>query len=133
MRLAVLDTNVIVSAGLKIDSAPYRLVMDWVLQNKVHLVVSPVIVSEYRDVLHRPKFTRHAFPPNWLEELIDMSLQMSDSPGWPHPLPDTKDKPLLALAHAAGAWLVTGNMQAFPQACAARRHRAFASGLLIPA
>lgn len=31
MRLAVLDTNVIVSAGIKPGSAPATLIMDWVL------------------------------------------------------------------------------------------------------
>lgn len=115
MRLAVFDTNVIVSAGLKIDSVPYRLVMDWVLEKQVHLVVCPVIAEEYREVLHRPKFTRHGFPPNWLEHLIEMSLQLPDSPAWPHSLPDPKDAPFLALAHAAGAWLVTGNLKHFPR------------------
>jgi putative PIN family toxin of toxin-antitoxin system len=115
MRLVVLDINVIVSAGLKMGSIPYRLVMDWVLEGKVCLVTSPLIVDEYREVLWRPKFTHHGFPPVWLEHLIDASLQLPDPAPWPHILPDPKDAPLLALANSAGAWLVTGNLKHFPE------------------
>jgi putative PIN family toxin of toxin-antitoxin system len=119
MRLVVLDTNVIVSAGLKMGSIPYRLVMDWVLEDKVHLVTCPSIIDEYREVLWRPKFTRHGFPPVWLAQLIDASLQLPDPAPWPHPAPDPKDAPLLVLASAAGAWLVTGNLKHFPESARA--------------
>jgi predicted nucleic acid-binding protein len=115
MRLAVFDTNVIISAGLKPGGVPARLVMDWVLRGHVQPVTSPAVIAEYGEVAMRPKFARYEFPPSWLEHLIDMSLQMPDPPGWPHPLPDTKDEPFLALAQAAGAWLVTGNMKHFPR------------------
>jgi hypothetical protein len=33
------------------------------------------------------------------------------------PGPDPSDLPFLALAHQAGAWLVTGNLRPFPQDC----------------
>ncbi len=115
MRLAVFDTNVIVSAGLKLDSAPYRLVMDWVLAGQVQMATCPLIIGEYREVLWRPKFTRHGFPPNWLEQLVEESLQLLDPPPWPHGTPDPKDTVFLALAKAAGAWLVTGNLKHFPK------------------
>jgi uncharacterized protein len=41
MRLAVLDTNVVVSAGIKREGASARLVMDWVLEGQVQVVTSP--------------------------------------------------------------------------------------------
>ncbi len=116
MRLVVLDTNVIVSAGLKLDSVPYRLVMEWVLAGQVQMTACPSIISEYREVLWRPKFTRHGFPPDWIERLIAMSQQLSDPAPWPDELPDAKDAVFLALARAAGAWLVTGNLKHFPKA-----------------
>lgn len=116
MRAVVLDTNVIVSAGLKLGSVPYRLVMDWVISGHVQAFTSPLVVSEYRDVLWRHKFTRHGFPPVWIEALFEMSLQLPDPAPWPHPLPDRKDEVFLSLAHAAGAWLVTGNLKHFPRA-----------------
>lgn len=115
MRLAVLDTNVLVSAGLKLDSVPYRLVMGGVFAGQVQAVACAAIIREYREVLWRPKFTRHGFPPDWIEGLIEMSLQLPDPAQWPLALPDAADSVFLALAHASGAWLVTGNMKHFPR------------------
>jgi uncharacterized protein len=40
MRLVVLDTNIIVSSGIKPGSAPAKPVMDWVLEGQIQL--SPV-------------------------------------------------------------------------------------------
>jgi uncharacterized protein len=121
MRLIVLDTNVIVSAGIKPGSAPARLVMDWVLEGQVQAVTSTWIVEEYREVARRAKFRRYGFPPQWLEFLIEESLQLADPASWtmtagPKISPDPKDIPFLALAHTAGAWLVTGNLKHFPEA-----------------
>ncbi len=116
MRLAVFDTNVIVSAGIKPGSAPAALVMDWVLEGQVQLVTSPWVVSEYREVVSRPKFRRYGFPPQWLEFLVVESLCLPDPPIWMQGGPDPKDIPFLALAQVAGAWLVMGNLKHFPEA-----------------
>jgi len=111
----VFDTNVIVSAGLKPGSPPARLVMNWVLPGKVQLVTCQTILAEYREVASRSKFARYQFPPKWLEQLIDDSLEMPEPAAWPHALPDAKDAVFLALAKASGAWLVTGNLKHFPE------------------
>lgn len=116
MRLAVFDTNVIVSAGLNRKGSPAQLVYDWVLAEKVSPVTCPSVITEYIEVTSRSKFARHNFPPDWLEYLIETSLELPDPLPWPHPLPDPKDEVFLSLAHAAGAWLVTGNLKHFPQA-----------------
>jgi uncharacterized protein len=116
MRLAVLDTNIIVSAGIKREGAPATLVMDWVLEGQVQIVTCPSVVDEYREVVRRAKFLRYRFPPLWLEFLVAESLHLPDPAQWAHPLPDPKDSPFLALASAAGAWLVTGNLRHFPKA-----------------
>ena len=115
MRLIVLDTNVIISARLSPGGAPASLVMDYMLTGRVQVTTCPSVVQEYIEVVHRPKFARFAFPPPWLEFLIEESLQLPDPPPWPHPALDPKDAPFLALAHAAGAWLVTGNLKHFPK------------------
>lgn len=115
MRLAVLDTNVIVSAGIKPGSAPAALVMDWVLEGQMQLVTSPSIVSEYRQVVRRPKFRRYGFPPQWLEFLIDESLHVPDPVTYKEIGPDPKDFIFIALARISEAWLVTGNLKHFPQ------------------
>jgi uncharacterized protein len=115
MRLVVLDTNIIVSAGIKPGSAPATLVMDWVLEGQIQVVTSPWVVSEYREVVRRTKFHRYGFPPHWLEFLIEESLRLPDPATWTKRGPDPKDTPFLALAHVAGAWLVTGNLKHFPE------------------
>jgi putative PIN family toxin of toxin-antitoxin system len=115
VRLAVLDTNVIVSAGIQAEGAPAKLVMDWVLDGLVQVVTSPLIVEEYRAIVQRPKFHRFGFPPLWLEFLIEESMRLPDPARWPLVGPDPKDLPFLALAHSAGAWLVTGNLKHFPE------------------
>lgn len=115
MRLAVFDTNVIISAGIQPDRAPARLVRDWVLEGQVQLAVCPQIIAEYREVARRSKFRRYGFPPLWLEFLIEESLSLPDPPQWPDSLPDPKDACFLSLAHQSGAWLVTGNHKHFPE------------------
>jgi putative PIN family toxin of toxin-antitoxin system len=114
MRLVVLDTNVIVSAGIRVGTPPATLVMDWVLEGQVQVVTCPSIVAEYREVARQPKFRSYGFSPFWLEFLIEESLHLPEPQPWPHPAPDPGDMPFLALAHAAGAWLITGNLKHFP-------------------
>lgn len=115
MRLVVLDTNVIVSAGIKSEGAPARILMDWVLEGLVQVVTSPSVIAEYREVVRRAKFERYGFPPLWLEFVIEESLWLGESEPWPLVCPDPRDAPFLALAHASGAWLVTGNLKHFPE------------------
>jgi putative PIN family toxin of toxin-antitoxin system len=116
MRLAVLDTNIIVSAAIQPGSAPAKLIMDWVLEGQIQVVTSPWVVGEYREVVRRTKFQRYGFPPHWLEVLIEESLRLQDPVPWATRGPDPKGMPFLALAHVAGAWLVTGNLKHFPPA-----------------
>ena len=115
MRLAVFDTDVIVSAGITPGGIPARLIHDWVLPNKVHIVVCPAILLEYRDVVNRPKFKPYGFPPFWLDFLVESSLQLPNPGAWPFELPDPGDVPFISLAHATTAWLVTGNLRHFPE------------------
>jgi uncharacterized protein len=115
MRLAVLDTNVIVSAAIRPGSPPAKLVMDWVLEGQVQAVTCPSVVEEYREVVQREKFRRYGFPPLWLEFVSEESLQLAEPSAWKNPLPDVADAPFLALAKISGAWLVTGDLRHFPR------------------
>lgn len=115
MRLAVFDTNVLVSAGINPAGAPARLLMDWVLEDQVKLVICPSIAAEVREVFRRAKFRRYGFPPQWLEFVLEESLRLADPAPWPHKIPNDKDALFLALAQVAGAALVTGNLRHFPQ------------------
>lgn len=115
MKLAVFDTNVIVSAGIKQDGAPGQIIANWVLDGRVHAVTCPSVIVEYLEVARRSKFLAHGFPPPWLGLLIYESLHLLEPEPWPSLLPDPKDAPFLALAHSSGAWLVTGNLKHFPE------------------
>jgi putative PIN family toxin of toxin-antitoxin system len=115
MRLIVLDTNVIVSAGISPAGPPAKIVADLVLSGRIHIVTSPRVAAEYREVVRRAKFHGYGFPPLWLEYLIEESMRLPDPVSWPSVCPDPKDTPFLALAHTAGAWLVTGNLKHFPE------------------
>jgi predicted nucleic acid-binding protein len=89
--------------------------MDWVLEGLIQTVTSPSIVEEYRLVVRRPKFARYGFPPQWLEFLIEESLQLPDAEAdWALHVPDAADLPFLGLVHMSGAWLITGNTKHFP-------------------
>ncbi len=115
MRLIVLDTSVIVSAGINPVGPPAKIVAGLVLRGVVHTAISPDVAAEYREVVRRAKFQRYGFPPLWLKFAIEESLWLDEPVAWPHDCPDPKDAPFLALAHASGAWLVTGNLKHFPE------------------
>lgn len=114
MRLVVLDTNVIVSAGIKPRSVPAHIVQSIIRKADIQIVVSPSIAAEYRRVSRYSKFTQYGFPPQWLEFLIESALRFPDGDPWPHLLPDPDDARFLSLAHNTGAWLITGNLKHFP-------------------
>ncbi len=114
MRLIVIDTNVIVSAGIKPQGYPARIVRSVIQEAAIQIVVSPPIVAEYRRVSQHPNFAQYQFPPVWLEFLIEGALRFPDGASWPHTLPDPDDAVFLSLAKATGAWLVTGNLRHYP-------------------
>jgi putative PIN family toxin of toxin-antitoxin system len=111
----VLDTNVIISASISSVGSPAKIIADWVLSGNVQIATSPRVVAEYREVSRRVNFHRYKLPPPWLETMIEESIRLPEPEDWPYACPDPKDKPFLALAHAAGAWLVTGNIKHFPE------------------
>jgi putative PIN family toxin of toxin-antitoxin system len=113
--LVVLDTNVVVSAGISPAGPPARIV-DGALAGAIIPVVCPVIAAEYIDVVNRPRFKKWNFPPVWLKTLIGAAQHVDQeiSP-WPISGPDPDDLIFLAVAHLTGAVLVTGNLADFPE------------------
>jgi uncharacterized protein len=114
MRLVVLDTNVIVSAGIKPKGFPAQIEQSVIQEASIQIAVSPSIVAEYRRVSQYSKFAQFGFPPQWLEFLTESALRFPDGEPWPHPLPDPDDARFLSLAHKTGAWLITGNLKHYP-------------------
>ncbi len=114
MRLIVLDTNIIVSAGIKPKGFPARIIRSVIQEANIQIAVSPSIVTEYRRVFRYSKFAQYDFPPEWLEFLIEGALRFPDGASWPHRLPDPDDACFLSLAKTTGAWLITGNIKHYP-------------------
>ena len=115
MMIVVLDANVVVSGILKPHSKGaiiLRLVTDGVIQ----LAYDLRILSEYRDVLRRPKFS---FSKETIEAFLDQVEQegvlVLAKPLKRH-LPDPDDEPFLEVALSGGAKsIVTGNKRHFPR------------------
>lgn len=111
----VLDTNVVVSALLKADSGP-ALLLGAVLRGRVQMAFDARMLSEYRDVLLRPKFSFNPTRVRILLEALEHEGIAVAAPFLDTPLPDPGDRKFLEVASALEphATLVTGNLRHFP-------------------
>jgi putative PIN family toxin of toxin-antitoxin system len=110
----VLDTNVLVS-GLLSPFGPPGEIVRMVSAGALTLCVDARVLTEYEEVLLRPKFR---FDPDAVAALLDYIDFRSDvvaaSPLSTR-LPDPDDEPFLEIALACQAdYLVTGNLVHFP-------------------
>lgn len=110
----VLDTNVLVS-GLLSPFGPCGKIVRMVSSAELTLSFDARILTEYKEVLLRPKFR---FEKDKIDALLDhighRGRAAASSP-LPHSLPDYDDEPFLEVAIAAQAvCLVTGNHIHFP-------------------
>jgi putative PIN family toxin of toxin-antitoxin system len=111
----VLDSNIIVSACLTPEGAPATIV-ELALLGLFTVCLSPEILAEYREVLARPKFSRHADRIRILLEGIEEISEMITPQQRLTISPDEEDNRLLECAQAAKAdLLVTGNRKHFPE------------------
>jgi len=110
----VLDTNVLVS-GLLSPFGNSADILRLVLSNRLYLCVDARILTEYREVLHRPKFQ---FDNSRVEILIDYIHKIGvliNSTPLSNTMSDPDDVPFLEVAVSGGAeYLVTGNIGHFP-------------------
>ena len=115
---AVIDTNVLVSALLNMESNPGKVLLS-VFNGETVPLMNEEIMTEYRDVLAREKFH---FPAELvdviLKRLAASSLSVS-APSTEFPeVGDPKDRRFYAVTmsgrDAAAAVLVTGNIRHFP-------------------
>jgi len=110
-----MDTNVLVSAFLKPQSNPAKI-LRLILQGNINIVINAYILLEYYEVLTRPKFDINP-------EDIRITLSLFREKGInalpsdeSFHLPDSDDEPFLeaALVTCADA-IVTGNKRHFPE------------------
>ena len=111
----VLDTNVPVS-GLLSPFGPCGEIVRMVSSAELTLAFDARIITEYQEVLIRPKFR---FDRDKIDALLDhiehRGLTVAPSP-LPQSLPDIDDEPFLAVAIAAKAvCIITGNQIHFPR------------------
>ena len=118
MKLAVIDTNVIIAAHItKHDDSATRKIIMAVSDGSVTPVVTPAILAEYAEVMSRSKF-------QIAPETVSATLRYFRERGkhvmpvaYSQTLPDEKDREFLEAALALlveGAVLVTGNKRHFP-------------------
>ncbi len=110
----VLDTNVL-AAGLLSPFGTAAQVLQIILAGKAYLCVDTRILTEYRDVLSRPKF---GFDGEAVADLMafleQVAVAVAPTP-WGLALPDPTDAMFLEVAWAGRAdYLVTGNLKHFP-------------------
>lgn len=117
MRLAVLDTNILVSALMR-PAGPPGQVMAQVGQGRLIPVYSEAVMGECKAVLHRPRLR---LEPDKVDAALDgirlLGLRLFTTQLPPRPaagLPDPGDWPFIACALATGCPVITGNLRHFP-------------------
>lgn len=110
----VIDTNVLVSGLLSPFGAPAEVVR-LIARGSLFLCYDVRILTEYADVLSRPKFS---FPAEQIQAPLDQIRAVGHSVASDPlalELPDPDDEPFLATAMAGNArCLITGNTKHFP-------------------
>ena len=110
----ILDTNVLV-AGLLSPFGPCAQIVRMVSSGDLTLCLDARLLSEYDDVLRRPKFGFRIDKIAALLDYIEHTGIITASSPLPEALPDPNDQPFLEVAVAAqAACLITGNRAHFP-------------------
>ena len=119
MLYAVIDTNVLVSALLKMDSNPGK-VLSSIVNGETFIFVNEEILLEYKKVLSRDRFH---FPPQMIEDILRQLEYKSkftsiESKEYLE-VNDPKDRCFYAVTlsgrESVDALLVTGNIRHFPE------------------
>jgi len=114
MPIVVIDTNVIVSALLSPNGKSAK-VLDLALGKQLQILYDSRILSEYEEVLHRPKFPfKSEDKDNLLSRIILRGVAVTVNP-LDIPFIDESDKKFYEIAVQCNARLITGNLKHFPQ------------------
>jgi len=115
----VLDTNVLVS-GLLSPFGPPGEIVRMVSSGTVTLCLDARILSEYREVLARPRFGFGVEAVAALLDYLNVASETAAAEPLSVRLPDPDDESFLEVALACGAeCVVTGNLAHFPVAARA--------------
>lgn len=116
-RLAVFDTNVVVSGFLSPHGAPGRII-EWLRDGAIRAGLDDRIVAEYEEVLARPEFDlpRHEVHIVMRRIYSFAEYAVVTPRHVVRELPDSDDIPFAECAMALGCALVSGNTRHFPSA-----------------
>ncbi len=114
---AVIDTNVLVSAMLKWQSVPGKI-LELAFSGLIIPLFNDEILSEYKNVLSRPKFKlSNELVNNIVNEIEEKGLYVNEKTLDEY-LPDPKDRVFYEVVmeerNNEDAYLVTGNIKHFP-------------------
>ena len=113
--IAVLDTNVIVSA-LWTPSGKAAYIVNQVIAGNLKLCHDYRILTEYREVLSRPKFKFSSWQINFLLETFEKDgISVIANALADVPFTDESDRKFYEVAKFCNAPLVTGNLKHYPQ------------------
>ena len=113
MRIVV-DTNVIVS-GLLSPFNPSGHIVKLLTAGKLVALYDSRIISEYKDVMLRPKFDFNLEHMGALLEQIECAGEIVACEPLSYPLPDREDEPFLEAAFSGkAACLITVNLRHYP-------------------
>ena len=122
MQKVVVDTNVLVSALISPFGSPARI-LDLMIIKKLQICYDSRILTEYRDVLLRPKFN---FNDRQVKTIIEnvMATGFSMIAGQTNEkMIDEDDRKFYDVYKSCDCYLITGNLKHFP----------VESGILSPA
>jgi putative PIN family toxin of toxin-antitoxin system len=112
--LAVLDTNILVSAFWSRNGTPAKI-LRLVLDEKIRPCFNARIIYEYREVLLRPRFQFSAEEvAEVLKTIEEVGLSVV-SPPLRIPFTDEADRKFYEVARFCEAVLITGNIKHFPK------------------
>ena len=114
--LAVIDTNVLVSGLLaRNGSSAVVKVFDAMMRGRITPVICDEILSEYSEVLNRPKFGLPSSPVESILTSIRQHGVRAERVQIDESFPDPKDIVFYEIAMANDdSYLVTGNIKHFP-------------------
>ena len=114
---AVIDTNVLVSSLIKVDSIP-RLIINLVKDGTIVPIINGEILKEYYDVLFRKKFLFDSVVVNEMLSEIKKKVLLVDKIESNEPFIDDDDKVfyqvLMSARQTLNVYLITGNKKHFP-------------------
>jgi len=97
----VIDPGVFVSALIGQRGGPPDLVVRAMIDDRIQVVASPLLMDELERVLRRPKFAKYADDPTvseFVERVARHATMAADPPDRPAATRDPKDDYLVALA-----------------------------------